>query len=315
MEFSDLFLTKQYVRTYSNLMAPRTAGIQRERLSFRSGKDMCSAWHYQGTNGACVVMAGGLGVPKEPGTHRFAARFSAAGYSVLTFDYRYIGESGGTPRSIVRVDHQIADWQRAIGFAATLSGVDPRRIAIWGFSLSGGHVIRVAAKNPSVSAVIAQTPNADGLAATRNAIRHQRLGALLRFTGIALVDTVGGWFGRQPRMVALAGVPGSIAVLTTPDAIDANRALNPENQYPSWAQNVAARSALPLGRYRPGSNAKEVACPMMVLVCDNDQSALAKPAIDAAHQPRILSFSGCPVAITNRSLTVMNTPWRYSWTS
>jgi uncharacterized protein len=265
-------------------MSPRTTSVEREKLSFQSGKDMCSAWHYRGTNGACVVMAGGLGVPKEPGTDRFATQFHAAGFSVLAFDYRYLGDSGGTPRGIVRVDHQIADWHRAIGFAATLPVVDPCRIAIWGFSLSGGHVIRVAANNPCVAAVIAQTPNTDGFAATRNAIRHQRLGALLRFTGIALGDTVSGWFGRQPRMVALAGAPGSIAVLTTPDAIDANRALNPENHYPSWAQNIAARSALPLGRYRPGRDAKGVACPMMVLVCDNDQSALAKPAIDAANQ-------------------------------
>jgi uncharacterized protein len=265
-------------------MALTSTSVKREMLSFRSGKDMCSAWHYRGTNGACVVMAGGLGMPKEPGTDRFAARFAAAGFSVLAFDYRYLGDSSGTPRGIVRADHQLADWNSAIGFAAMLPGVDPRRIAVWGFSLSGGHVIRVAANNQSVAAVVAQTPNADGFAATRNAIRHQRIGALLRFTGVALGDTIAGWFGRQPRMVALAGLPGSIAVLTTPDALDANRALNSENRYPSWAQNLAARSALPLGRYRPGRDAINVSCPMLVLVCDNDQSALAKPAIDAASQ-------------------------------
>ena len=82
-------------------------------------------------------------------------------------------------------------------------------------------------------------------------------------------------------MVPLAGSPGSVAVLTTPDAVDANRALNPANRYPSWNQSVAARSALPLGRYRPARDIANVACPLLVVVCDDDQSALADPAVRA----------------------------------
>jgi len=71
---------------------------KRLKVWFDSGGAECAAWHYAGTNGACVVMAGGAGVTKEPGTDRFAARFHAAGFSVLAFDHRHIGESGGTPR-------------------------------------------------------------------------------------------------------------------------------------------------------------------------------------------------------------------------
>src|SRR6516162_1338851 len=84
---------------------------QREAATFRSGTDACAAWYYRGTNGACVVMAGGGGVTKEPGTDRFAARFHAAGYSVLAFDYRHLGGSGGAPRQVVRVREQLADWE------------------------------------------------------------------------------------------------------------------------------------------------------------------------------------------------------------
>ena len=81
------------------------------------------------------------------------------------------------------IREQLADWQAAIGFAATLPGVDPARLAVWGFSASGGHVFRVAARNPGLAAAIAQTPNADGPAAARNAARHQKPLAMLRFTG------------------------------------------------------------------------------------------------------------------------------------
>jgi uncharacterized protein len=253
----------------------------RDRVHFNVDGLSCAAWHYRGSNGVCVVMAGGLAMPKEPGTDLFAARFHRAGYSVFAFDYRYLGESAGSPRGVVRVCDQIADWHRAIEVAASLPEVDESRVVAWGFSLSGGHVIRVAAKNPRLAAVIAQTPNLDGAAAARNAARHQRPGALLSFTARALGDSLRAVFGREPWMVPLAGVPGSVAVLTTPDALDANRALNPENKYPSWSQTIAARSALPLGRYRPGRDVANVSCPLLFVVCDNDQSALAEPAIRA----------------------------------
>jgi len=104
-----------------------------------------------------VIMAAGLGVTKEPGTDRFAERFHRAGYSVLAFDYRNLGESGGTPRQLVRISEQLADWQAAIGFAATLPGVAADKLAIWGFSASGGHVFTVAARNPRVAAAIGNT--------------------------------------------------------------------------------------------------------------------------------------------------------------
>jgi hypothetical protein len=71
-------------------------------------------------------------------------------------------------------------------------------------------------------------------------------------------------------------------VLTTPDALDGDRALNPDGRYADWQQEVAARSALRLSLYRPGRCASRVQCALLVLVCDQDQSALAEPACRAA---------------------------------
>ena len=147
---------------------------QREKIWFDSGGTQCAAWHYPGTNGACVIMAGGFAVTKEPGTDLFAERFHEAGFSVLAFDYRHLGESGGQPRQVVRVREQLADWSAAIGFAAGLPEVDPARLAIWAFSASGGYVFDLAARDPRLAAAIAQTPNADNLAASRNAARYQK---------------------------------------------------------------------------------------------------------------------------------------------
>jgi len=258
--------------------------VEREKVRFVSGDMECAAWHYPGTSGACVIMAGGGAVTKEPGTDRFATRLHNAGFTVLAFDYRRLGESGGQPRQIVRISEQLADWQAAIAFAPTLPEVDPTRIAVWGFSLSGGHVLRVAAHNPQLAAAVAQTPLADGQAATRKATRHQRPLTLLRLASRGVLDAVGGLVGRPPLLVPLDGQPGTVAMLTTPDGIDGDRALNPGNRYPDWQQTIAARSALRLGFYRPGRYASRVRCPLLVIVCDQDQSALAEPAVRAAQR-------------------------------
>jgi uncharacterized protein len=258
--------------------------MERQKIRFTSGDTECAAWHYPGANGGCVIMTGGFAVTKEPGTDLFARRFNDAGFGVLAFDHRHLGESGGQPRQVQRVREQLADWEAAIACARTLPGTDPARLAIWSFSASGGHVFRVAARHPELAAAIAQTPNADGLAATRNAARYQTPAALLRFTGRGIADAVGALAGRPPWLVPLTGEPGTVALLTTPDAQDSGRALDPDGRYPEWRQEIAARSALRLGFYRPARYVPRVRCPLLVLVCDGDRSALAGPAVRAARR-------------------------------
>jgi pimeloyl-ACP methyl ester carboxylesterase len=267
----------------------------REKVRFDSSGTELAAWYYPGVNNACVIMAGGFGVTKEPGTDLFAARFQDAGFNVVAFDFRRLGESGGRPRQVVRIRQELDDYQAAIAFAQTLPRVDPTRLAVWGFSLSGGHVFRVAARNPQLGAAIAQTPNADCLAIVRNASRHQKPLAMLRLTGRAVLDVVGRRIGLPPRLAPLNGTPGTVAFLTTPDAQQTERALNPGNRYPDWQQDAAAGFALRLGFYRPGRDAPRIQVPLLVVACDQDQSALPGPAIAAANRaPRgeLIRFPG-----------------------
>jgi uncharacterized protein len=259
--------------------------VHREKVRFVSGGEECAAWHYRGTNGACVVMAGGFAVTKEPATDQFARRFHEAGFSVLAFDYRRLGESGGRQRLVLPIKGQLADWRAAIAFAATLPGVDPAKIAIWAFSASGGFVFDIAARSPQVAAAIAQTPHADGPSGMRNAARYQKPFAMLRFTGRGVLDALGGLVGLRPLLVPLVGPPGTVAMLSTPDAVnDGVRALSPDNRYPDWQQKVAARSALRLGFYAPGRRASRISCPLLVLVCDQDTTAMPEPAVRAANR-------------------------------
>jgi pimeloyl-ACP methyl ester carboxylesterase len=258
-----------------------TTVAQRSTVEFASGRGRCAAWFYPGTNGACVVMASGGAVSKEPGTDRFAARFQAAGFAVLAFDFRHFGESDGAPRQVIRIGRQLQDLSAAISFAATRPGVDPEKLIAWGFSLAGGHVLRAAARH-QLAAAIVQTPFVDGPAAAPNALRHESVGVVLRFPFIALGDALGGLVGRAPRLVPLTGPRGSVAMLTTPDAQDGPRALDPDGRYADWQPAVAARSVLRLGWYRPGRAAAKVSCPLLVVVADDDRSVLAEPALRAA---------------------------------
>ncbi|OBF63526.1 alpha/beta hydrolase [Mycobacterium sp. 852002-51971_SCH5477799-a] len=268
------------------------SSAQRQKVSFTSGGSQCAAWFYPATGGACVIMAAGLAVIKEAGTDPIAHRLHAAGYNVLAFDYRRLGESKGSPRQLVTIGDQLDDFQAAIDFASTLPGVD--KLAIWGFSISGGHVFTLAARNPHLAAAIAHAPAADGLDAMRNALRHMTALSFARTVSRAAADAIGGRLGRQPLLVPLAGARGTVAALTTPDSRNYVRALNPANRYPQWEQAVAARSALRVGFYRPARIAAHITCPLLVVAYDNDGVAPPGPAIRAAQRAPLGELARIP---------------------
>lgn len=229
-------------------------------------------------------MAAGLAVAKEPGTDPFAARFNEVGFSVLAFDFRRLGESGGSPRQVVRIGDQQEDFLAAVRFARTMPQVDPAKVAIWGFSLSGGHVFPVAARDHELGAAIAVSALADGPSSAPNGFRHTTPLSGLRITGRGLLDAIGGLVGRDPLLVPLAGERGTVAALTTPDSLNGSGALNPGNRYPDWRQEVSAWSALRIGMYRPGRCASRVACPLLVVATEQDGVAPPGPVIRAGER-------------------------------
>jgi alpha-beta hydrolase superfamily lysophospholipase len=118
----------------------------------------------------------------------YAERFAVAGFAVLTFDYRCFGESEGQPRQLIDVKQQREDIRAATHFARRTEGIDPARIALWGTSLGGGHVIVVAADDPEIAAVIAQVPGID--LATKEARATIKVPArqIIRLLAAALKD-------------------------------------------------------------------------------------------------------------------------------
>ncbi|MDW3214602.1 MAG: CocE/NonD family hydrolase [Ilumatobacteraceae bacterium] len=114
-----------------------------------------------------VVMAGGWCYVKELVQPDYAKVFAAAGVAALVFDYRYMGDSDGTPRQHLDPWKQIEDYKNAISYAETRSELDSSRIGIWGISYSGGHVLVVGATDPRVKCIVSNIPVIDGLSTMR----------------------------------------------------------------------------------------------------------------------------------------------------
>jgi uncharacterized protein len=256
-------------------------------VSFDSGGLRCAAVHLPGQSDAfagedgrrpCVVLAHGLGGTVDSGLLPFAERFATAGIDALTFDYRHFGASDGEPRQLISVPRQLEDYAAAIAFARTLDGVDPERIVVWGSSYSGGHVIPVAVTDGHVAAVISQVPNMDGMAALINLARYAGPGHLAKLILTGLRDLTASLRGRPLVMIPLVAAPGSIGAMTSPDADPGYHAIAGS----TWRNEAAARLALNAGFHRPGLQAAQLPCPILIQIADHDAIAPPKAAQDAA---------------------------------
>jgi fermentation-respiration switch protein FrsA (DUF1100 family) len=87
-----------------------------------------------------------------------ASALAAAGFTVLAFDHAGFGRSDGYPRQEVDPPRQLRGYRDAVSYARTRLEVDPGRIALWGSSFSGGHVLQATALDPRVKACVSQAP-------------------------------------------------------------------------------------------------------------------------------------------------------------
>ena len=111
-----------------------------------------------------VVLAHGFSGTREMRLDAYAERFAEAGIAAMAFDYRHFGASDGEPRQLLDIRKQHEDYHAAIGYARGRAWVDPDRIAIFGSSFSGGHVLAIGAQDPRLAAIVSQCPFTDGLA-------------------------------------------------------------------------------------------------------------------------------------------------------
>jgi pimeloyl-ACP methyl ester carboxylesterase len=207
----------------------------------------------------------------------YASCFAQAGLAALVFDYRHCGASEGEPRQLLDIKLQLADWAAAIAFARALDGIDAERIALWGTSFSGGHVIELAARDKRVAAVVAQVPFVDGFAIMRSDML-----ANIRLLAAWMKDELRRRQKKSPYYVKIVGAPGALAAITSPGSEAGMRAMVLEDA--PWQDSVAGRIFFPVGFYRPVKVVPRVQCPLLICVCDRDMVTPPGPAIKAAHK-------------------------------
>lgn len=152
-------------------------------VEFTSKGATCRGWLITPDEGTppfpTVIMAGGWCYVKEIVMPHYAEYFVRCGLAVLMFDYRTLGASDGSPRQHLDPWAQIEDYRNAITFAETLPEVDAGRIAIWGISYSGGHVLVVGAIDPRVGCIVSNIPVVDGWTNMRRVHGERRFRELL----------------------------------------------------------------------------------------------------------------------------------------
>ncbi|WP_082694937.1 alpha/beta hydrolase [Mycobacterium lehmannii] len=260
------------------------------RIQIPVGGDIIAARRFAATTDAltgpvgrpCVVMAHGLGATQDCGLFAFAEALAGAGAEVVTFDYRHFAESSGQPRQLISLSGQVADYHAVIDHARRLENVDAARIVAWGVSLSGGHVIKVAADDPHLAGVISLTPATDGLPVVTHMLRTLGPRYVLRVMAQGIRDVAAKVLGRSPVLIPVVGAPGEVAGLSADGALEGMRRI----AGPTWRNEFAARLVLVMGAHRPIASADRVTCPALVQIGDQDRTAPPAAATAAATRMR-----------------------------
>jgi dienelactone hydrolase len=267
--------------------------MKREDVRFASGNDECAAWLYRPEGDAssfpCVVMASGLSCVRDQGLDAFARRFAAAGFAALAFDYRYFGDSGGEPRSLLSAARQRQDWRAAVAFVGAEDGVDASRVVLWGFSLGGAHVQALSVVEPGIAAAICVAPVVDG---ARSLLHIGGPAHVARLWIAGLRDGLRALRRAEPYRIAAAGPPGSLAALNSPDSVPGFESVTPQGS--SWGNEICARVAL-APPYRLAGKARRIPCPVLYCLVEDDDvnpPALGRRAAGAAPLGELSLFPG-----------------------
>lgn len=273
-------------------MAEGTPALTRIDTTFTSQGTTCAAWLYlpQGTTKApIVVMAHGFGLERAYRLPAYAEHFAANGMACLLFDYRGFGESESEPRNYVSPSRHLEDWQAAISFARSLDSVDTKRIALWGTSFSGGHVLATAAQTPGIAAVVAQVPFVDGIATTLSFSPKYQMQGLYH----GMWDVFSAAFTNHRHYVPIVGDPSTFAMMNTPDALPGVEHLLPADTKIKNACPAVIALTLPL--YRPIHTAGKIKSPTMIVYAEKDTLIPAKAVRKTAARIKNSVSIGMPI--------------------
>jgi uncharacterized protein len=263
-------------------------------IQFISQGLSCAGWFYLPDRSddrgkyPAIVMAHGFSATKEMCLSNFAERFVEAGFAVLVFDYRYMGESEGKPRSQLFPHQQHQDYRNGISWVRQQPEIDPDWVGVWGSSYSGGHVLHLAATDRRIKAVVAQVPLVNGYANAQRLLRPDQLAAFQRDLAADREQRYTTGNINYAKVVAPEGKP---SVLPTPDSYEWFISTS-ERLAPNWRNQVSLESLDYFLEYNPAANIQLISpTPLLMVVAENDHvtpTDLAITAYERALEPKKL---------------------------
>ena len=237
-----------------------------------------------------IVMCGPISSVKEQTLPHYAERISDAGFTVLTFDPRSFGESGGEPRAHYDPNRVIADFAIAVTYLSTRGDIDPARIGIVGVCMGGGFAVSTAARHRKVKAVVAiaggysiggtfqRFMGVDGFAKFREQI-NEIVMKEYRTGEVQYIPTISKGFTRE--------IP--LAVMPLEEAYSYYDRTY-KSDAPNWSEKMTVASLEPYFLYNSIVHAPLVAPTPLLFIHGTMDTALlpefAQAAYDAALEPK-----------------------------
>jgi fermentation-respiration switch protein FrsA (DUF1100 family) len=264
----------------------------RRNITFNSQGSACAGWLYvpeglpEGQQAPAIVLAGALTSVKEIVLPLYAERFAAAGLVVLAFDYRYLGESEGTPRGQIFPYEQQEDIRNALSWLSLQPEVDGERMGAWGVSLGGAHVLYLAAYDRRIKAVVGVVPwlgtsdllvqvmGRDWLQQYLGSLTQDRVAryqtGVVNYINAAAVDNGPGMMRGAGQYEFYAHAASTIA--------------------PNWHNQVTLESVEKIIEFDPTPSLHLVApTPLLMIIAENDlalPASISLAAFEQAGEPR-----------------------------
>jgi fermentation-respiration switch protein FrsA (DUF1100 family) len=190
-----------------------------------------------------VVLCHGFTAVKEVLLPEIARRLAQSGYVALTFDYRFLGASGGEPRRQIIPMLQIEDIRNAVTFIQHQPEVYSDRIGLFGVSLGGANVSYAAGVEDRVKATASVCGIGDCGRWIRDACHFWEWRALQQRLADDRRERV--LHGRLQYVQAKDIVPEPESTTKLFDQI--------LHQYPQWSREITLASGEALIAYKPES--------------------------------------------------------------
>ncbi|CAN0385177.1 unnamed protein product [Pylaiella littoralis] len=236
-------------------------------------------------------MAHGMGGQKDMGLAKYAEAFAKRGIASLVFDYRTFGGSDGMPRHLVDPWRHVEDYISALDYIrgpSLADTVDSSRVALWGTSFSGGHVLNVAAADNvptrvgDIRAIVSQVPHLDGRAASRKSLKERGAKGSLKMAAAVVGDILRGILGMQARYVSIVGCAGDVALMPLEqEGCENYFAKHPAETLGGWRNQVCARVGAMVGMYSPVKSLPKIEAPILFVAAEHDEQCPAEKVREA----------------------------------